>query len=200
MASNEANLREGWLARQFARVEQDVSQWPPAMKREAGFDGGGMPADVAERVVSLFASGESINHIVFLLDYRYCIDQVSAAVRARLRESVAPDDCSCRFSGDQADASDCARHGNARALDGVFDHKPGCRAPDYQECTCAIVAPAAAVECAWHRPGLISGGVRICRTCVAPITECGCSNFGRTPKARCELCHGSGWVAKGEAQ
>jgi len=90
--------------------------------------------------------------------------------------AVAPaaDDCSCRFSGDQADASDCVRHGNS-------------------------VAPAAAVECGWHRPGVMDGGVRLCRSCAVPITECGCSNFGRTPKARCELCHGSGWVAKGAA-
>jgi len=135
-----------------------------------------MPPDVAERVVSLFTAGESVNHIVFLLNYEHCIDQVSAAIRDRLRQAVAPaaDDCSCRFSGDQADASDCVRHGNS-------------------------VAPAAAVECGWHRPGVMDGGVRLCRSCAVPITECGCSNFGRTPKARCELCHGSGWVAKGAA-
>ncbi len=26
-------------------------------------------------------------------------------------------------------------------LDGVFDHKPGCRAPDYGPCTCAVPEP-----------------------------------------------------------
>ena len=44
-----------------------------------------MPADVAERVVELFVSGESINHTVFLLNYEWGIDQVSGAIREKLR-------------------------------------------------------------------------------------------------------------------
>jgi len=52
-------------------------------------------------------------------------------------------------------------------------------------------------DCRWHRPGVMRGGVRSCRSCVASITECECSNLGRSPKAKCALCHGSGWVLIG---
>jgi hypothetical protein len=31
-------LKPGWLNRQFARVEEEVRQWPEWMRREAGFE------------------------------------------------------------------------------------------------------------------------------------------------------------------
>jgi hypothetical protein len=30
-------LKAGWLDRQFARVNEEVREWPPWMRREAGF-------------------------------------------------------------------------------------------------------------------------------------------------------------------
>ena len=45
-----------------------------------------MPEDIKKTVVQLFLSGQSVNHIVFLLDYAYRIDEVSAAIRNRLQE------------------------------------------------------------------------------------------------------------------
>jgi hypothetical protein len=44
-----------------------------------------MNLTTAERVVELFMAGNSINHIVYLLNYRYRIDDVSSAIRERLK-------------------------------------------------------------------------------------------------------------------
>ena len=43
-----SDLRPGWLARQFARVDRDIEQWPEAMKREAGFTVGTMSEQPVE--------------------------------------------------------------------------------------------------------------------------------------------------------
>jgi hypothetical protein len=53
------------------------------------------------------------------------------------------------------------------------------------------------IDPCWHRPGVLVNGVRACRTCGIGITECACSNFGRTPKPKCEECRGSAWVPAG---
>ena len=63
----------------------------PAWCREctaARIGAGGRPemdASHAARAVELFVSGEGMNHICFLFEYKYSIDQVSQAVRERLK-------------------------------------------------------------------------------------------------------------------
>lgn len=44
-----------------------------------------MPQHIKDKVVELFLSGQSVNHIVFLLNYEYRIDAVSEALRERMR-------------------------------------------------------------------------------------------------------------------
>ena len=44
-----------------------------------------MPQHIKDKVVELFLSGQSVSHIVFLLNYEYRIDAVSEALRERMR-------------------------------------------------------------------------------------------------------------------
>jgi hypothetical protein len=44
-----------------------------------------VPQHIKDKVVELFLSGQSVNHIVFLLNYEYRIDAVSEALRERMR-------------------------------------------------------------------------------------------------------------------
>lgn len=40
-------------------------------------------------IIDLFLSGQSINHIVFLLNYKFRIDEISEVLRTALREAIS---------------------------------------------------------------------------------------------------------------
>jgi hypothetical protein len=42
--------------------------------------------EVRDKILNLFLAGHGVNHVCFLLDYRYCIDDVNAVIRAALAE------------------------------------------------------------------------------------------------------------------
>jgi hypothetical protein len=86
--------------REHVRQHSDQNGKPPSLprvpepsSRELGlrsYDVDAIAGSFEDKVLALFLGGQSVNHIVFLLDYKYRIDVVTEVIRDRVRQ-LEPD-------------------------------------------------------------------------------------------------------------